>query len=1160
MALLLSSSLLAQDFSNKGKDFWIGYGNHVRMFNGNPAEKMQLYITSDVATTGQVTISSIGFSQSFSVTPNQITTIDIPRTAALMDDGLYNHGIHVTAVKPVVVYSFVYVNAISGATVCLPTNTLGRDYFSVNYTQRSNDPGSHSYFFVVAADTGTTTVEITPSANTKGGKVAGVPFTITLQQGQIYQVLGTVSGLTGEDLTGSRIRSMNTGAGCKRIAVFCGSGKVTIGCNSGTADNLYQQMYPTATWGKKYITVPSLVNSVNYFRIVKSDPSANVVLNGTPLAASSFVNGFYHEFANSLPNVIESDKPVLVAQYFTTQNCSGNSGPGDPEMIYLNPVEQTISSVTLNSMQPPGITINTHYLNIVLKNDAAAINSFSVDGVSYKNFSVVPGDNGFVYTQIPTTAGTHNIKCDTGFNIIAYGFGSPESYGFSGGTNLKDLYQFVSIKNKYAVVDYPATCQDAPFNFSMTFPYMPTKVQWKFNGLYPDELVNAPVPDSSWIKNGKQIYLYKLPKIYNGPAPGIYPIRIIATNPTIDGCTGEQEIDFDLQVYQKPQAFFNITTGGCLSDSVFFTDQSVSGSNLPIKWSWDFGDGAISSTRNPAFLYNSPNTYNVSFSIVTQVGCVSDTANKQVVISPVPTASFSTTAPFCTGRDILFKDASVVTGGSIVKWIWDMGDGKTLTQTSNAAFNYVYTSAGKYTVSLIAETDKGCRSNTYTQQIDVGDIPIVGFNLPENCLSDPFSQFTDTSKILDGSQALFTYSWNFGDANATATNNVAIIKNPKHKYTATGNYTVSLLVISNKGCADSLKQVFTVNGAVPQSQFAIDNGIDECSNKKITITNNSTVDVGKIVRLEIYWDYTNDPTNKILDEEPQQGKKYNYQYPEFFSPATKTYTIQIVAYSGDNCLSTSTKTITIKATPQLQFLPIAPVCADVPAFALTQATVLNGLTGNAVFSGPGINAAGIFNPATATVGIDSIQYRFTASNNCINTIKQAVEVYALPKLNAGPDRFLLEGGGITIAATASGNNPRYLWTPNIALNDAAILQPLASPTDDIIYKLTVITSEGCKASDEMLVTVLKKPGIPNTFSPNGDGIHDSWEIKYLESYPGATVEIYNRYGQLVFRSQGYTNAWDGTYNGKPVPVGTYYYIVNPKNGRKQMAGFVDIIR
>jgi gliding motility-associated-like protein len=67
-------------------------------------------------------------------------------------------------------------------------------------------------------------------------------------------------------------------------------------------------------------------------------------------------------------------------------------------------------------------------------------------------------------------------------------------------------------------------------------------------------------------------------------------------------------------------------------------------------------------------------------------------------------------------------------------------------------------------------------------------------------------------------------------------------------------------------------------------------------------------------------------------------------------------------------------------------------------------------------------------------------------------------------------------------------------------------------------------------------------------------------IQYLETYPGATVDIFNRYGQLIYHSEGYTKPWDGTINGNPVPVGTYYYIVNPKNGRKQMSGYVDVIR
>lgn len=1159
IAFCLSSSLAAQDFSNKGKDFWIGYGNHVRMFTGTPPEQMQLYITSDVSTQGQINIASIGFSRSFTVTANQITTITIPRAAALMDDGLYNHGIHVTADNSVVVYSFIFVNAISGATVCLPTATLGRDYYSVNYTQRSNDPGSYSYFFVIAADTGTTTVEITPSAPTKGGKAANVPFLVTLQQGQIYQVLGTITGLTGVDLTGSRIRSLNNGSGCKRIAVFCGSGKVTIGCpGSGTADNLYQQMYPTATWGKKYITVPSLTNPNNIYRIILSDPTANVTLNGAALSPTVFVNNFYYEFKSNTTNVIGSDKPILVAQYFPTQGCDGNSSPGDPEMIYLNPVEQTIASVTLNSMQPAGTNINTHFLNVVLKNDPAAINSFKVDGASYTSFTPVPGDPNFTYTQIRTTAGTHNITCDTGFNIIAYGFGNVESYGFSGGTNLKDLYQFVSIKNQYAEIDYPATCTDAPFNFSMTFPYMPAKVQWAFNGLYPDESFDAPVPDSTFTKNGKQLYLYKIPKTYKGPSAGVYPIKIIANNPTADGCTGIQEIDFDLQVYPKPQAGFTFS-GTCLGDTTFFTDQSVTGANSAMRWSWDFGNGNTSAAKNPFNVYTTAGSYTASLWAITQAGCITDTLKKEVDINPLPATAFQLTGPYCNGQNIIVKDVSTISSGTIAKWNWTMGDGQTLTKTVADAFNYSY-ATGNYTISLTTQSDKGCSSKAPDQQIAVSPMPKAGFILPENCLSDPFSQFTDTSTIADGSQSSFQYLWNFGDANATPANNIATVKDPQHRYTATGYYNVSLRVTSNNGCVDSVKQVMTVNGTVPQSAFTVDNGNAVCSNKILTFTNNSTVDFGNIIRLEIYWDYGNDPTNKTIDDTPAVGKKYSHQYPVLYNPGSKNYLIQVVAYSGESCLSTSSQTFTLKAIPELQFAAIDPVCVNVAPFVISQATVVNGLPGNGVYVGKGVGKSGLFSAAIAQPGIDTIQYVFTATNNCVNAIDQTIQVYPLPVVNAGPDSYLLEGDFLILPATASGDSLSYIWSPATALSNAAVLQPQAMPSDDITYHLTATSAQGCKASDDINIIVLKMLHVPNAFSPNGDGIHDRWEIKYLNTYPGATVEVYNRYGQLVYKSSGYPQPWDGTFNGNPLPVGTYYYIINPKNGRKQMSGYVDIIR
>lgn len=84
--------------------------------------------------------------------------------------------------------------------------------------------------------------------------------------------------------------------------------------------------------------------------------------------------------------------------------------------------------------------------------------------------------------------------------------------------------------------------------------------------------------------------------------------------------------------------------------------------------------------------------------------------------------------------------------------------------------------------------------------------------------------------------------------------------------------------------------------------------------------------------------------------------------------------------------------------------------------------------------------------------------------------------------------------------------------------------------------------------------------IPNTFTPNGDGINDTWNIKNLKAYPNCTVNIYTRYGENIFVSVGYGIPWDGRYKGSYLPQGTYYYIIKPEDGRKILSGSVSIIR
>jgi gliding motility-associated-like protein len=114
--------------------------------------------------------------------------------------------------------------------------------------------------------------------------------------------------------------------------------------------------------------------------------------------------------------------------------------------------------------------------------------------------------------------------------------------------------------------------------------------------------------------------------------------------------------------------------------------------------------------------------------------------------------------------------------------------------------------------------------------------------------------------------------------------------------------------------------------------------------------------------------------------------------------------------------------------------------------------------------------------------------------------------------------------------------------------------------DDGVYKLTATGDHNCTASDELKVLVQRPVAVPNAFSPNGDGINDTWMIKNLILYPDAILEVYNRYGQMVYRSIGYNTPWDGRMNGNPVPIGVYYYVIQLRNGDPPIKGSVTIVR
>jgi gliding motility-associated-like protein len=209
---------------------------------------------------------------------------------------------------------------------------------------------------------------------------------------------------------------------------------------------------------------------------------------------------------------------------------------------------------------------------------------------------------------------------------------------------------------------------------------------------------------------------------------------------------------------------------------------------------------------------------------------------------------------------------------------------------------------------------------------------------------------------------------------------------------------------------------------------------------------------------------------------------------------------------------------------------------------------------------------GVGNPAGISTSLSptsTTTYTITASTlNCSLQRSITITVVSGATVNAGPDAIIIEGDRYQMSATGTAGN--YTWTPATGLSSATVLNPVASPATTTNYVLRVVTTNGCTASDNMVLTVIPYCVKPlNAFTPNGDGINDKWLITNGNCLISASVEVFNRYGSSVYQSNDYKNDWQGTYKGENLPDGTYYYIIKYHliNGASQvLKGNVTILR
>jgi len=183
---------------------------------------------------------------------------------------------------------------------------------------------------------------------------------------------------------------------------------------------------------------------------------------------------------------------------------------------------------------------------------------------------------------------------------------------------------------------------------------------------------------------------------------------------------------------------------------------------------------------------------------------------------------------------------------------------------------------------------------------------------------------------------------------------------------------------------------------------------------------------------------------------------------------------------------------------------------------------------------------------TVAPPVGTSTYVLVAANGvCISRDTVKITSNIPPIVNAGPNYTITIFTSTVIGGSpTSATGVTFTWIPSSTLDNGSLPNPTASNTVNTSYTVMVTDAKGCVGSDTMHVYIFPEIFIPNGFSPNSDGKNDYWVIDNIQQFPNCVVEVYNRWGELLFVSTGYNTPWDGRYKGKELPVGTYYYIID----------------
>ena len=487
---LLSPYSWAQTPTTQGKEFWVsfmknGYRNEYATYN-----KLSLVISAKRGCTGTIYNPHNNWSMNFEVEDHEVEMVFVPDSQAYNDqsDGVAFMGLYVVSSDTISLYIGNEAQNSYDAANVLPAPALGSEYIIQTYESSghaSNHDENNRASFLVVATEDATEVDIVPTAVTAESHQPGVPYSVTLDRGQCYHVM-TLSSSNGGDGAGDFSGTTVVARDNKKIAVFNGNSITSVpGGQSTGYDHIFEQAMPTDYWGKRFVVTstkcPSNMNlQEDYVKLTAFADDTHVQKDGEDLCVLQAgesqmfsLNLDVHPYA-----YLESDNPMAV---YLIQHSHGTSQPqyGDPSMVWISPVEQTICEVTFSTFQVQ--EIEKHFVNIVCHREDAT--EVRLDGqIISLGFQSIPENPAYSFARVEVQHGVHTLQCSRGFVAHVYGIGESEGYAYSVGSSAKLLTKQLYINDELSstLPNGYHCCQSADLQFRTEVNYEYAHIDWTF--------------------------------------------------------------------------------------------------------------------------------------------------------------------------------------------------------------------------------------------------------------------------------------------------------------------------------------------------------------------------------------------------------------------------------------------------------------------------------------------------------------------------------------------------------------------------------------------------------------------------------------------------------------------------------------------------------